>query len=120
MTAVWRLISLLALASCATMERGTAQVVQIQPDPAEAFCTVTQGPDGKPLIPVEGKVEVPRSGLNLTVVCSKLGYQPAQVMKVAMHSQKPFGGLSYLVDVSSGANYSYPPVVRVLMVAVRP
>ena len=36
-----------------------------------------------------------------------------------MNSQM-LGGLSYLVDVSSGANYSYPPVVRVPLATVRP
>lgn len=120
MTTVRILPLLLAVAGCATVERGTTQVVQIQPDPADASCTVTQGPAGTPITPVDGKVELPRSRLNLTVACSKPGYQQAQVLKLAMYSQKPFGGLSYLVDVSSGANYSYPPVVKVPLAALQP
>ena len=111
---------LLAVAGCATIERGTTQVVQIQPDPADASCTVMQGPAGTPVAPVDGKVELPRSRLILTVACSKPDYQKAQVLKPAMYSQKPFGGMSYLVDVSSGANYSYPPIVKVTLAAIQP
>lgn len=110
----------LALAGCATIEHGTTQVIAIQPDPPDASCTVMQGPAGMPMLPTGGKVEVPRSQLDLLVACSKPGYRPAQVHKVAMHSQKPFGGASFLVDAASGANYSYPPVIRVPLVAAPP
>ena len=110
----------LALAGCATIEHGTTQIVSIQPNPADAACTVAQGPGGTPMTPVDGKVVVPRSRLDLLVACTKPGYRPAEVRKVSMYSQKPFGAMSALVDLSSGANYSYPPVIRVPLAAAPP
>jgi hypothetical protein len=115
-----RLLPLLfVLTSCATLDHGTTQVIRIQPDPADAVCTVTQGHSGTPLTPVDGKVKLPRSGLNLTVVCTKLGYRAAEVFKVPMNDQR-LAGLSYMVDVASGANYSYPPVVKVPLTPIQP
>lgn len=110
----------LAMAGCATVEHGTTQVVAIRPDPSDASCTVVQGPGGTPLAPTDGKLELPRSGLPLRVACTKPGYRPAEVVKAAMHSQKPFGGLSHLVDAASGANFSYPPVIRVQLESAPP
>lgn len=115
-----RLLPLLfVLASCATLDHGTTQVIRIQPDPADASCTVTQGRSGVPQIPANGKVKLPRSGLNLTVVCTKLGYRTAEVFKGPMNDQR-LDGLSYMVDMASGANFSYPPVVKVPLIPVQP
>lgn len=109
------LLLLLALAGCSTIERGTTQIVTIQPDPPDAVCTVRQGRNGTVLTTSDNRIEVPRRNLILTVECQKPGYQPAKVLKPAMSSQGPLGGLSYLVDAASGANNSYPPVIQVLM-----
>ena len=105
------------LVGCNTIARGTDQTLAIRPDPADATCTVTQQ-GMAPISPVDGSVTLRRSSLPLSAECQKPGYQTERVMKLSMNKECPVGGVAYLVDASSGANYSYPPVVRVELLPI--
>ena len=62
--------------------------------------------------PTPGALEVRRASDDLAVSCTKDGYKPARVTKSAMDTQM-LGGASALIDMASGANYSYPPRITV-------
>ena len=110
--------ALIACAGCNTVTRGTTQKVTVLSEPSGADCAVEQGSRAVGTVsPTPGVLEVDRSMDNLRVTCSKMGYQSASVTKTAMRTQM-LGGASALIDMASGANNSYPPNIRVILLPV--
>ena len=70
-----------------------------------------------------GSVRLDKSKNDLTVTCSKEGFQTATVNRAASFSGATFGNIiaggvvGVLVDAASGANYSYPDDIRLDMAA---
>jgi len=114
---VLALCAVAALSGCATMTEGTKSQVAIETPGVEgAACTVANA-SGKVAASVRtpGSVTLPKGRAQLTVTCSKPGYQTASVqlnstMADKAKLQMPTG---YVIDAASGAMWSYPARVTV-------
>lgn len=110
--------SVFFLTGCATVIEGTGQSVAVATNPPGANCTVSR--QGTLLGSVEstpGSVRVDKSKNDLTVSCTKSGYQATTVSYSPSFNGTTFGniilggGIGAVVDASTGANYDYPTQV---------
>jgi hypothetical protein len=111
----------IALSGCATIIKGTTQSVSIDTDPVEgARCTLTSS-EGEWFITTPGSVVVHKTKNDLKVVCSKEGYQDAEVTIESKFNGATAGNLllggviGVGIDAASGANYQYAPKTHVTM-----
>lgn len=112
------------LAGCATMTQGTRQdVLVITPGVEGALCRIVDA-EGKQVATVAatGQVRLTKGRRTLTAQCEKPGYQPGSTPlepAVAARSrvQVPVG---YAVDGLSGALWSYPATVQVVLTPAAP
>jgi hypothetical protein len=116
-----------ALASCATIMEGTGQSVAIATTPPAALCSVNR--EGQTLGQVAatpGSVRIDKSKNDLTVTCSKPGYQTASITQTPKFLGTTFGNIllggaiGAVVDASTGANYEYPGQINLELAAAAP
>ena len=116
------LVLLLAsvLPGCATIVDGSSQWVAISTDPEGADCTVER--NGMPLgevNPTPGNIHIGKSKHDLSVVCTRGGYQSATVAHASKFQAMTFGNILFgglvgvIVDAATGADFEYPTYVRV-------
>lgn len=105
----------LSLGGCATVVEGTSQSVAIATQPPGASCTVSrEGVQLSAVISTPGSVKVDKSRKDITVTCSKEGYQTTSVNYSSSFNGMTFGNIilggavGAVVDASTGANYNYP------------
>ncbi len=122
-------LSLAALSGCATLVNGTSQTVTVSTTPPGASCTLDRmGTRIGAISTTPGSIRLDKSKNDLSVTCSKEGYQSATVAHAPSFGAATVGniilGLSApigaLVDAASGANYSYPDDIRLEMAAAAP
>ncbi len=115
----------LSLGGCATVVEGSSQSVAVATQPPGASCVLMR--EGKNLGAVPstpGSVHVDKSKNDLTVTCSKEGYQPTTVSYSPTFNGMTFGniilggGIGAVVDASTGANYNYADISMSLPEAV--
>ena len=118
---------LVLLSACATVMSGTSQTVTVSTNPPAATCTldrVGQRVGAVPLTP--GSVRLDKSKNDLSVTCSKEGYQTASVTRASSFNGATFGNIiaggviGVIVDASSGANFNYPSDIRLDLAANSP
>lgn len=106
------------LSGCATILGGTSQNVSVETSPPGASCTADR--QGSPVASVTatpGLMRVGKNGSDLSVTCTKPGYQAARATAPSSFNGLTFvnlalGGLvGVVVDASSGANFDYPSQV---------
>lgn len=104
-----------SLVGCATIMEGTGQSVQVSTSPSGAACQVSrEGAHLGDIASTPGSIRVDKSKNDLTVTCSKPGYQMASVTRSPGFQGTTFGniilggGVGAIVDASTGANYEYP------------
>ena len=102
-----------ALSGCATIVDGSTQSVSVSTSPVEgAACTLTNS-EGKWFLTSPGSVQVHKTKNDLSVECTKDGYQPGNQIAVSKFGGATFGnivlggGVGAIVDAASGANYYY-------------
>ncbi len=112
------------LSACATIVNGTSQSVTVSTTPPAATCTLDRvGARIGAVAQTPGSVRLDKSKNNLSVTCSKPGYQTATVVREPSFSSWTLGNLvaggviGAVVDASSGANYEYPGDIRLDLVA---
>jgi hypothetical protein len=113
-----------AMSGCATIIKGTTQSVSLSTDPVEgARCTLTSS-EGTWYVTTPGSVVVHKTKNDLTVTCTKDGYQEATVtisskFNAVTAGNIIAGGLIGIgVDAASGANYEYAPQTLIPMTRV--
>ena len=115
-------LSLLLLSGCATVIGGTSQVVSISTAPEGAACKVERSGSLIGTVPsTPGLVQLSKGVRDLTVTCTKPGYDTATASAGSSFNGYTFGNLivggaiGIVVDVATGANFDYPPMVDVAM-----
>jgi hypothetical protein len=109
------------LAGCATITKGTTQLVAVgTPGVAGAVCTIST-PSGPQTVPTPGTVTLSKGSASLPIQCAKecyingAGVIPSNAEAMAA-GNVIFGGVIGLgVDAVSGALNKYPDQVRVAM-----
>jgi len=112
------------LGACATLVNGTSQTVTVSTTPPAASCTLDRmGARVGAISATPGSVHLDKSKNDLSVTCSKEGFQTASVAHASSFSGATFGNIiaggviGVIVDAASGANYSYPADIRIDMAA---
>ena len=102
-----------ALSGCATIVDGTTQSMSVSTTPVQgAACTLTNS-EGTWYVTTPGSVQVHKTKNDLTVTCTKDGFQPGSQTAVSKFGGATFGnlvaggGVGAIVDAASGANYYY-------------
>src|SRR4051812_19743980 len=102
-----------ALSGCATIVDGSSQSVSISTTPVQgAACTLTNS-EGTWYLTSPGSTQVHKTKNDMTVTCTKDGYQPGSQVAVSKFGGATFGnlvlggGVGAIVDAASGANYYY-------------
>ena len=113
------------LSACATVVNGSHQTVTLSTAPPGATCTVDRmGARVGVVAQTPGSVRLAKSKNDLTVTCSKPGYQTAAVTRAPSFGAATFGNVlvggvvGVVVDAASGANYAYPADIRLNMAAI--
>jgi hypothetical protein len=114
-----------SLAACATITKGTTQVVAVNtPGVAGASCTLTSPAIGSLTVVTPDTISLPKASDNISVRCSKQCYQDgAGVISSNMEGMVAgniiLGGVIGLgVDAVSGAMNKYSPEIQVVMTPV--
>ena len=122
------LIAPLALLSaCATIVNGSSQSVTVSTTPPGASCTLDRlGMRVGAITPTPGSIRLDKSKNDLSVTCTKDGYQTATTTHSPRFSGATFGNLllggpvGAIVDASSGANYTYPENIDMPLLSTGP
>ncbi len=103
----------MSLSACATIVDGSTQSVSVSTSPVQgAACTLTNS-EGTWMLTTPGSVQVHKTKNDLTVTCTKNGFQSGSQVAVAKFGGATFGnivlggGVGTIVDAASGANYYY-------------
>ena len=115
------------LPACATIVNGSSQTVTVTTTPPAATCTLDRmGTRLGAIAQTPGSVRLDKSKNDLTVACSKPGYQTATVTHSPSFGGATFGNIlaggviGVVVDAASGANYEYPGDIRLSLAADGP
>ena len=118
------LFPIILLSACATIVNGSSQTVTVSTAPPGATCTVDRmGARIGAIAQTPGSVRLDKSKNDLSVTCSKPGFQTATVTKAPSFGAATFGNIiaggvvGVVVDAASGANYEYPGDIRVDLAA---
>lgn len=121
------LLPITLLSACATIVNGSSQTVTVSTTPPGATCTVDRvGARIGAVAQTPGSVRLDKSKNDLSVTCSKPGFQTATVSKAPSFGGATFanillgvvgGPVAVMVDAASGANYEYPGDIRLDLAA---
>jgi len=121
------LLPITLLSACATIVNGSSQTVTVSTTPPGATCTVDRvGARIGVVAQTPGSVRLDKSKNDLSVTCSKPGFQTATVTKAPSFGGATFGNIiaggviGVVADAASGANYEYPGDIRLEMAAEAP
>ena len=108
-------MALLALGGCATVMEGTDQSISINTSPGGAACSLERkGVVLGSVAPTPGSMKVSKSKDDITVRCTKAGFEDIMSSITPKFGGTTFGniiiggGVGAIVDAASGANYEYP------------
>jgi hypothetical protein len=112
-----------ALAGCATITKGSDDLVTIDTEPEGAICTLTAEDKHIAVVnPTPGSLKVPKSKKDLTVNCEKEGFFPTEgVIRSKFQAMTLgnalFGGLiGVAIDAGSGAMNNYEDGVMITLI----
>lgn len=114
---------ILLLSGCATLVNGTSETVTVMTDPPGASCKLERGAETIGAVTsTPGSVRVDKSSRDMSVTCTKSGFQTAAMSDdshaVAATVGNLFAGglIGLAVDAVSGADFSYVDEVRIALV----
>jgi hypothetical protein len=123
---VLALLCAFALAACASITKGTTQVVAVNtPGVAGATCTLTSEAIGSQVVVTPGAVTLEKSKESVAVKCTKECYIDgggviASNMEAMTAGNIILGGVIGLgVDAASGAMNKYTPEIQVVMTPIQ-
>jgi len=110
-----------AVSGCATIVKGTSQVVSVSTPPATGANCVLTNPEGSWTITTPAQVKVSKSKEDLVAKCTMPGYQDA-TQRIASSFQSWTAGnvliggvIGIGVDAASGAMNEYPTTITIPM-----
>lgn len=110
------------LPGCATLVNGSSQNVTVGTTPPNASCTLDRvGARLGVIAQTPGSLRIDKSKNELSVTCSKDGFDTVTVKKSPSFSGATFGNIiaggivGVVVDAASGANYSYPDTIELAL-----
>jgi hypothetical protein len=116
------LAAIAPLCACATVVEGTSQSITINTEPQGAECHLNRkGKEIGAIAQTPGSVRIDKSGADITVTCTKDGYQETKVTSSSKFVGTTAGNIiaggviGIVVDAASGANYVYPDSVQVAL-----
>jgi hypothetical protein len=101
------------LSGCATIVDGSKQSVSVTTTPVQGAACTLKNSQGTWFITSPGSTTVHKTKTDLSVDCTKDGYNSGHMVAVAHFGGATFGniiaggGVGALVDAASGANYYY-------------
>ena len=111
---------------CSTILSGRSQTITISTNPSGALCQLTrEGRNIGQVSPTPGGVMVERSKHDLSVICSKEGYQDATEYIESGTESATFGNIlaggliGWGVDSATGADNRYPEVKSITLVPLQ-
>ncbi len=117
---LWLVPAAALLGACASIMEGTDQSIAVSSHPSGAICVLErEGGQIAAVNPTPGTVRVEKSAEDISVRCSKLGYQDSIGVLVSelegmTAGNLIFGGVIGLaVDAGSGAMHYYPSSITV-------
>jgi hypothetical protein len=120
------LLGALALAACATVTKGTTQVIAVNtPGVPGATCTLTSSAIGSQLVVTPGTISLEKSKEEVSVRCTKQCYtEGAGVIASNLEGMTAgniiLGGvIGFGVDAASGAMNKYSPEIQVVMTPIQ-
>jgi hypothetical protein len=112
------------LASCATITEGVNQTITVNtPGAPGAICVLANDSnDILGSVTTPGSIEIGKSRKDVTVRCSKSGFESSQqtVSPTWAQRAKLQGPEGYLVDYVSGAMWNYPPKIEIVLTSSSP
>jgi hypothetical protein len=118
---------LAGLGGCATIIDGTTQKITLNTNPPGADCAINR--DGSKIAEITstpGSVKIEKTKRDITVSCSKPGFETATYFNKSGLNSDVFGNLiiggpiGLIVDTSTGADNQYEGAVNVTMLPVSP
>jgi len=103
----------IALSGCATIVDGSTQSMSVSTTPVQGAACTLKNSEGTWFLTSPGSVQVHKTKNDLTVSCTKDGYQSGSQIAVSKFGGATFGnivaggGIGAIVDAASGANYYY-------------
>lgn len=119
--AVAALAAALSVGGCASIVEGTTQSVAVTTPPIDGAKCVLTSSEGTYYVTTPGNAIVHKTKHDLTVVCSKEGYNEARATIASHFNGATFGNviagglIGAGVDAATGANYNFPDQVVVPM-----
>lgn len=116
------LACIVTLTGCATLTTGNSQAITIGTKPQGATCTLTR--DGKVVgvvNPTPGTVNVDKSKNDISIICTKDGFQDETTACTSNFQGMTFGNILFggligiAVDAGSGAMHKYPTEFTILL-----
>jgi hypothetical protein len=114
---------LLALTGCASVLEGTSQTITLNTNPPGADCALTrQGTVIARVAPTPGSVVVEKTKHDITISCTKQGYQEATYLNHSGVEGATWGNIvlggavGWAIDSASGADNHYDSPVNMTMV----
>lgn len=113
---------LVLLGACASIVEGTDQSITVSSNPTKASCFLERdGAQIGAVDPTPGTVQVEKNSADITVMCSKAGYDDGSAVLVSGFEGWALGNLVFGgivgagVDAVTGAINSYPPSITVTL-----
>ncbi len=112
-----------AVAGCATITKGTDDLVTIDTDPGGAQCFLfTENKQIAVINPTPGSIKVPKSKKDLSVRCEKDGYFPTEGVIASSFQAMTIGNVLFggiigvAIDAGSGAMHKYEEGVSITLI----
>lgn len=117
----------IGLSGCASIIDGTSQQITVNTNPPSAKCNFIR--EGFPIASIAetpGSVLIKKTKHDMTIKCSKDGYQDASYFNKSGAEGSTFGnivlggGIGWAIDSAAGADNKYDDMVNITLVPVEP
>jgi hypothetical protein len=116
------IVPLVALSGCASIIEGSTQEITVNTTPAGAKCAMMR--NGQHIAEVAsspGSAVIKKTGADVTISCTKPGYQEASVVDNSDVAAATFGNIiagglvGVVIDAADGSIHKYDPAVSVTL-----
>ncbi|MFY8095703.1 MAG: hypothetical protein ACOVN0_19660 [Niveispirillum sp.] len=111
------------LSACSTISDGTTQEIVVNTNPEGANCALMrEGVAVARVNPTPGAATIQKTKHDITIVCTKSGFQQATFMNKSGVAANTFGniilggGIGWAIDSATGADNKYASPVNVTMI----
>lgn len=116
------LLTLVTLGACSSIVDGTSQEIVVNTNPPGANCSLErEGVSIARIDPTPGAATVKKTKYDITVRCTKKGYQEATFLNNSGVAGATFGniiaggGIGWAIDSASGADNKYDSPVNITL-----